>query len=392
MTHPANLKGPRLVALVVYPGVQMLDMIGPFEIFSAANELLRHANPGRNPFYATEIVSRSGKPVAASNGLGIEAGRSVRWNPSVLDTLVVPGALEVERALADDRLIQWVRKTAPKARRIVSVCSGTFLLAAAGLLEGRRATTHWAGCEQLKKLYPGIEVDPDPIFLRDGQIYTSAGVTAGMDLALALVEEDLGRDVALEIARWFVMYLKRPGGQSQFSIPLKAQVSGMPALQKLLKWISENPSSNLEVEVLAARLNMSPRHFARVFHKEIGVTPAAHVAESRLESARRELEESRDELKIVAMRSGFGSEESLRRVFQKRLGVTPGEYRKRFQRPFPEGVGKANGAETRLVKASLSKNGAVRNGILQSEVVKKEAVGNEVVKQVAAKGRKNANR
>jgi transcriptional regulator GlxA family with amidase domain len=249
-----------------------------------------------------------------------------------VDTLIVPGALEMDAAVCDRRLVRWIRKTALTARRVVSVCSGAFLLAEAGLLDGRRAVTHWAQCGRLKKRYPAVNVDPGPIFVRDGRVYTSAGVTAGLDLALALVEEDLGREASLELARWFVMFLVRPGDQSQFSVHLEAQRAGPAPLRELLRWIADNPTGDLSVSALAGRMNMSPRHFARVFVRETGLTPARYVHQARLERARRDLEGAPHGLKRVAARAGFGAEESLRRAFQRELRITPGEYRARFQR------------------------------------------------------------
>lgn len=332
MAVPPRAAQSKLVAFTAFDGVQMLDLVGPLEIFAAANEFVRRSGRSNQDFYRLEIVSLDGKPVRTSNGLKLEASHSLKWSPSSLDTLVVPGRLGMHGLLREKNLIPWIRKNASRARRVVSVCSGAFLLAEAGLLDGRRATTHWAGCDQLKKRHPSIRVEPDPIFVRDGAIYTSAGVTAGMDLALALIEEDLGQSIALELARWFVMFVKRPGGQAQFSVQLKGQVSSSPAIQKLLGWIAENLDQDLEVEKLARKAGQSPRHFARVFAREVGKAPASYVLEARLERARRELEDSPQGIKVVAARAGFGSEESLRRVFLRRLGVTPGEYRKRFQR------------------------------------------------------------
>jgi transcriptional regulator GlxA family with amidase domain len=232
----------------------------------------------------------------------------------------------------DAALIARLRRVAARPRRLGSVCTGAFLLAATGLLDGRRATTHWAFCEQLAAEHPRIEVDPDPIFVRDGNVYTSAGVTSGMDLALALVEEDHGRELALAVARWLVLFLKRPGGQSQFSAQLSAQLASRAPLQELQAWIVENVGEDLSVAALAARAGMSPRNFARVFTREVGVTPARFVETARVEAARRQLEENGGQgVDGVAFTCGFGSAETLRRAFLRTLRVSPRDYRSRFQ-------------------------------------------------------------
>ncbi len=325
----------RTILLVAWPGFQMLDLVGPLEIFAGANQLLRRTRGAKTDCYQLEVATRDGRPVACSNGLSVEAHRSLRSLPRTLDTVLVPGGLIFDEALADRTLIGFLRRVAPRARRVASVCSGAFFLAEAGLLDGKRATTHWSACARLQRDYPQIHVEPDPIFVIDGALYTSAGVTSGMDLALALVEQDLGQEIALELARWFVMFLKRPGGQSQFSMHLRAQLTEAAPLQTLLRYIADHPADDLSVEALAERVHLSPRHFARVFREEVGATPAAYVLDARLEHARRALEESQQGLKTIAARTGFGSEESIRRAFHARLGVTPGDYRERFQRAAP---------------------------------------------------------
>jgi transcriptional regulator GlxA family with amidase domain len=249
-----------------------------------------------------------------------------------LDTLVVAGGTGTARALEDRALVGLVKRAAGRARRVASVCTGAFLLAEAGLLDGRRATTHWSACARLAARYPQLEVDPDPIFVRDGRIWTSAGVTAGMDLALALVEEDHGRDVALAVARELVLFLKRPGGQAQFSAQLRAQLAERTALRDLQAWIADHPGAELSVEALARRVAMSPRHFARVFKQETGATPARAVLAARVEAARRRLEDGDDGLAGVAAACGFASAEVMRRAFLRTLGVGPSHYRTRFRR------------------------------------------------------------
>jgi transcriptional regulator GlxA family with amidase domain len=236
----------------------------------------------------------------------------------------------VRAALQDRRLVSFVARCASRARRVAGVCSGAFLLAEAGLLAGRRATTHWASCSQLARRYPDVRVEPDRIFVRDGAVYTSAGVTAGMDLALALLEDDQGRDLALAVARRLVVFLRRPGGQSQFSAQLAAQLAERPALRDLQLWIQEHPDEPHTVESLARRVGMSPRHFARVFALELRVTPARYVEQVRVEAARRRLEDGGGRVEQVAEGCGFGSPETMRRAFLRTLRVSPSEYRRRF--------------------------------------------------------------
>lgn len=244
------------------------------------------------------------------------------------DILLVPGGEGARVAVPE--LISWLRERAPTAGRVVSVCTGTFLLAEAGLLVGRHATTHWAYCESLARRFPDVLVDPEPIFIRDGNIATSAGVTAGIDLALALVEDDVGRDVALAVARHLVMFLRRPGNQTQFSTQLAAQVAHREPLRDLQRWIAEHPGEDLSVEALAQRANLSPRHFARAFTTEVGVTPGRYVDRSRLETARRLLEDADDGIERIAHTCGYGTPEAMRRAFVRTLGVCPAEYRRRF--------------------------------------------------------------
>jgi transcriptional regulator GlxA family with amidase domain len=251
--------------------------------------------------------------------------------PSKIDTLIIAGGHGHAAASANRELLAWIVQAAHGARRTASVCTGAFLLAAAGLLDGRRATTHWAFAEKLQRAYPAIEVDPEPIFVRDGSIWTSAGVTAGMDLALALVEEDLDRDAALTIARQLVLFLRRPGNQSQFSATLVAQQPEREPLREIQRTVVEDSAGDHSVEAMAARAHMSPRHFARAFRAETGVTPARYVERVRLEAARRRLEETVEPVAAVAAACGFGTAETMRRAFIRALDVGPTEYRRRFQ-------------------------------------------------------------
>ncbi|HEX6117457.1 MAG TPA: GlxA family transcriptional regulator [Solirubrobacterales bacterium] len=314
---------PRRIVLVSFPGVLGLDLVGPAEVFSTAGRM----RPGS---YEVEMVSSSASHTTSS-GLGLLAGSPLpRWTSGV-DTVIVPGGAGVSDAEQDAELIEWLRDAASRARRVASVCTGSFLLARAGILDGRRATTHWASCSALARRYPLVDVVRDPIFVRDRDVYTSAGVTAGMDLALALVEDDLGAEVALEVARWHVMFVKRPGGQSQFSASLAGQLAEPGPLRELQDWIADNLDADLSVPALAARTHMSERNFARVFQREVGTTPARYVEGLRLERARIALSEGSQPVAAVARRCGFGTATTMRRAFERRLRIRPSDYRARFQ-------------------------------------------------------------
>jgi transcriptional regulator GlxA family with amidase domain len=321
---------PREVVIVVYRGVQSLDLTGPLEVFSGAQLLLDLERRGERGYRVT-VVSSDGAALQTSSGLTITPGAGLGEAPADIDTLIVAGGYGCMEAAEDAALIDWLRQASAAARRSASVCSGAFLLARAGLLDGRRATTHWASAEELARRYPAVEVDPEPIFLRDGDIWTSAGVTAGMDLALAMVEEDLDRDVALAIARRLVLFLRRPGNQSQFSATLATQQPHREPLREAQRYAVENPGADLSVEAMAERAHLSARHFARSFRAEVGVTPARWVEQMRLEAARRRLEDTSDPVGAVAAACGFGTPETMRRVFLRSLGVGPAEYRRRFQ-------------------------------------------------------------
>ncbi len=331
MSTPSPQPHPRRVVLVAFPDVQILDVTGPLEVFSSATREHRERGMAGGPAYTVEVVARTKGPLATSSGVEIVASRALRDVRGGVDTLIVAGGVGTQAAVRDAALVDWIRRTGPRARRLASVCTGTFLLAEAGLLDGRRAVTHWRSCEQLARRYPRVRVEPDPIFIADGGVYTSAGVCAGMDLALALVEEDLGREIALAVAQRLVVFLKRPGGQSQFSAQLQAQQAEREPLQELQAWIVANPEADLSVEALAARIGMSPRNFARVFTREIGTTPARYVEQARIEAARRRLEESDAPIERVAGECGFGTAETMRRAFQRSLRVSPADYRGRFR-------------------------------------------------------------
>lgn len=322
---------PRRVVVVAFPEVQILDAVGPLEVFQRAIGIEARRAPTSPPPYRTELVAAEAGPLPTSAGVALLAGRALRDVRGPIDTLLVAGGQGTREALSDARILRFLGRVAPRARRIASVCTGAFLLAEAGLLDGRRATTHWISADRFATRYPGVHLDPDPIYVRDGDVWTSAGVTAGMDLALALVEEDLGREVALQAARELVLFLRRPGGQSQFSAQLAAQISEREALRELQAQIIEHPAQDCSVEALAARVALSPRHFARVFSREVGVTPARWVERARVEAARRQLEDSDQPVEAVAAACGFGSAETLRRAFLRALRVNPADYRARFR-------------------------------------------------------------
>jgi transcriptional regulator GlxA family with amidase domain len=314
----------RTVLVVLFDGVQSLDVTGPLEVFAGAE---KHT-PGT---YRIRTASPDGAAVRTSSGLTLVPDESLTAVPDP-HTLLVPGGQGTRSP--DPRLTDWLREHGPRAQRLVSVCTGAILLARAGLLDGLRATTHWAYCDKLSRDHPAVTVDPDPIYVRDGRVSTSAGVTSGIDLALALVEEDLGRHVALAIARHLVVFLRRPGNQAQFSAQLAAQTARREPLREVQQWITEHPDADLSVEALAARASLSPRHFARAFQAETGMTPGRYVDHVRLEHARRLLEDTSDGVEEVSRASGYGTPEAMRRAFVRALGTAPAEYRRRF-RPVP---------------------------------------------------------
>ena len=311
----------RTVLVVLFDGVQSLDVTGPVEVFAGAE---KHS-PGT---YRIRTASLDGAPVRTSSGLTVVPDETLA-HASEPHTLLVPGGEGTRRP--DPRLTHWLRAHAPRAERLVSVCTGAILLAEAGLLDGRRATTHWAYCDTLARNHPAVDVDAEPIYVRDGEVSTSAGVTSGIDLALALVEEDLGRDVALTVARHLVVFLRRPGNQAQFSAQLAAQTAQRAPLREVQQWITEHPAGDLSIEALAARARLSPRHFARAFREETGMTPGRYVDRVRLEHARRLLEDASDGIEEISRASGYGTPEAMRRAFVRALGTAPAEYRRRFR-------------------------------------------------------------
>jgi transcriptional regulator GlxA family with amidase domain len=317
---------PRAVEIVAFPAVQLLDVAGPLQVFATANDLA--AARGAAPLYAVRVVSAGAPSVTASAGLGLAVAPLPRASTK-LDTLLVAGGPGVHAAAENPVLLNWLRRRAARARRVASVCTGAFLLGAADLLNGRRAVTHWRHCSDLSRRYPNIRVEPDPIYVRDGAVWTSAGVTAAIDLALGLVEEDAGRTLSLEVARHLVMFLKRPGGQAQFSTVLSLQ-GAEDRFGDLHAWIDARLNGDLSLPALARKAGMSERSFSRHYAKATGLTPARAVERLRVEAARRLLSDTRLPVKRIAARCGFGSEETLRRSFGRLLASTPQDYRARF--------------------------------------------------------------
>jgi transcriptional regulator GlxA family with amidase domain len=316
----------RVIEVLAFPAVQLLDVTGPVQVFASANDFAAEA--GTMPPYEVHIVTQGGQSVTASAGVAL-ATRPLPAPGSALDTLVIAGGPGVAAAASDSALVDWVRQRTEDARRVASVCTGAFLLAASGALDGKRAATHWSVCAEFARRFPTVRVESDPIFVRDGTVWTSAGVTAGIDLALALVEEDLGRAAALAVARYLVVFLKRPGGQAQFSAVLSLQ-AGDDRFGALHEWINQHLAGDISLPVLARQAGMSERSFSRRYAEATGMTPGRAVEQLRLEAARRLLLETRLPVKRIAQRCGFGSEETMRRSFNRLLAVAPQDYRARF--------------------------------------------------------------
>jgi transcriptional regulator GlxA family with amidase domain len=323
---------PRRVSLVCFEGFQVLDIAGPLEVFNKANGHLPETTA--EPFwYELTVASPSGGTVTSSSGLQVAGTRALGELGEPLDTIMIAGGPEaaLRTAAARTGLLKWIADRASDTRRVASVCTGAFLLAGCGLLEGRRATTHWSATKALETMLPNTEVVPDAIYVGDGHVFTSAGVTAGIDLALAFVEQDCGPRVALDTARELVLHLRRAGGQSQFSANLAAQANAADGLRAIVAWIEQHPEGDLSVPTLAGRAAMSERTFARAFLAETGMTPARFIELVRLDRAKQLLETTRWPLARVAHRSGLGSAATLARAFRRRLGITPQDYRDRFR-------------------------------------------------------------
>ncbi|MEU2427319.1 GlxA family transcriptional regulator [Streptomyces sp. NPDC007851] len=314
----------RRIVFVIFDGFQALDLAGPHEVFQYAGTLAGG--------YDCQVLAPAAGPVRASSGLPVHAGHGVAdLDPRGIDTLVAAGGDGVDQAVRNNTLTGWIAMAGQSARRVTSVCSGVFLLAAAGLVQGRRVTTHWSRAEQLARQHADLRVDCDPIFLRDGRVWTSAGVTAGMDLALALVEDDLGRDTAHAVAQELVLFMRRPGSQSQFSVPLWSRQPSSDPIRAAVSAIHADLRARHGIGELAARAGLSPRHLQRRFTAELGTPPATYVERVRVEAARRALVEGDDPVEAVAHRCGFGTAETLRRCFHRHLGIAPSEYRDRFR-------------------------------------------------------------
>jgi transcriptional regulator GlxA family with amidase domain len=313
----------RRIVLVTFPDTTLLDVVGQSEVFHTANA------QGASELYNVTVVSAAGGPVRASSGLVLDTV-AIGSVEGPIDTLMATGGVGVRAAAQDAALVAGVGRLARDARRVTSVCTGTFLLAAAGLLEGRRVTTHWGRAAALARQFPALDIDPERIFIRDGSVWTSAGVTAGIDLALALVEDDHGPDLAREVARWLVVFVQRPGGQGQFSSHVAVPAPRRGDVRQVLDTIAADPSGDLSVATLARSAGLSERHLARMFRAETGTTVGEHVEAVRVEAARRLLEGSQDGLGAVARRCGFGTVETFHRAFKRRTGITPGEHRARF--------------------------------------------------------------
>lgn len=326
--EPKARRRPHRVVMLGFPQAQILDITGPLEVFSRTSRWLADHRGAGVPAYETELVAARAGPFATSGGLQLVATRSYD-NAGRIDTLLVAGGIGYEAVVKDPAQLHWITAQARRVERLGSICNGAMLLAAAGLLEGKAATTHWAYLDRLEKLAPGVDVERDALYVRAGNIYTSAGVTAGMDLALALVEQDHGKAVALAVAQELVLFLKRPGGQSQFSRHLQAQRRD-DLFGELELWMLEHAGEDLSVQNLARRMSMSPRHFARQFVARLGTSPGAYVRRLRVEQARRQIENGASRLKKVARDCGFADEQSLRRSFQGFVGITPADYRARF--------------------------------------------------------------
>jgi transcriptional regulator GlxA family with amidase domain len=318
---------PRRIVLLAYQDMNLLDLSGPMQAFASA---ARRHSAGGPPLYELIVASAEGGLVASSAGLACVTVPIASLDGSEIDTVLIAGGCAGDTYFAPPALVDWIRQRAPAVRRLASVCTGAFMLAATGLLDGRRVATHWEWAERLRKLHPQVLVDEDKIYIRDGYVWSSAGVSAGIDLALALINDDYGHRVAIETARQMVVFMKRSGGQSQFSAPLQAQARENGKFSDLHAWIAMNLHGDLRVERLAEQVNMSPRTFARHYASEVGCTPARTVETMRMEAARRALEETMLPLKAIADNTGHGTEQSLRRSFQRLLGVSPADYRQRF--------------------------------------------------------------
>jgi transcriptional regulator GlxA family with amidase domain len=325
-----NRNTPRRIAMLAFRDSQMLDICGPLEVFGFADYWLRLSGQISAPAYPLSVLAEQAGPVTTMSGVRIVADQAIGDVDGDIDTLLVAGGL-VEEARKNPTLLNWVYRMAGRVRRLGSICTGAFLLAECGLLDGRRATTHWKYCARLAEEFPNVIVEPDRIAVRDGSVYTSGGVTAGIDLALSLVEEDWGTEAAAMVGRGILVFPNRPGGQSQFNTFLHKAAGARRDFRELQDWIIGHPDADLSVEALASRMNMSPRHFARTFDQEVGLSPAKFVELARVERARAQLEQTLLPVEVIARQCGFGNPEHLRRTFHRNLKISPQEYRARFR-------------------------------------------------------------
>ena len=321
---------PRLILILAYPGVGILDLSGPQCVFWAATRYMEERGLSG---YDPQVVSLSGGLVDSAEGVALDTLKLSTFKDTAVDTIIVPGSPHMLQIVGErEDVSDWLKGMSTRVRRSAAVCSGAFLLAQAGLLDGRRAVTHWAMCDVLQERYPASSVDMNAIYIEDDAVWTCAGVSAGIDLGLALVKEDCGHDIAMKVARELVVFLKRPGGQAQFSELLQSQTADSTDFDDLHLWITDHLEGNLSVELLAEKAMMSPRNFARVYKQKVGRTPAKAIELFRLEAARRLLEDSERTIDQIALICGFGDEERMRITFQRNLAVSPRDYRERFAR------------------------------------------------------------
>lgn len=320
----------RTIGIILYPGVEIIDVVGPMEVFIFANTRLKKEGLTTEPVYRIEVIAKDGQPVTTLSGLQVIPTSTFSEFDEHLDTLIIPGGEIPNIAEQDTDLMAWINAYSNKTRRLASICTGAFVLAKSGLLDGHRVTTHWNYGNRLTEAYPGISVEPDRIFVRDGSIWSSGGITSGIDLALAMLEEDWGHPLALFIAQYLVVYLKRPGGQSQYSAYLSNDAVKRRDIRELQAWIMENLAADLKVETLAERVNMSPRNFARIFIAETGITPAKFVERVRIDLSRHYLENTHLQIAEVAQKVGFNDTETMRRTFIRHVSINPFDYRARF--------------------------------------------------------------
>lgn len=325
----------RHIVIIAPPNTSILDVTGPLEVFTKAADYIKTYIPAIAESYTLHVVSTlPSKIVKTSSGLPIVCEGSIKSINYEVDTVLVTGIPNAPENMVSQETLNWLREHSHTVRRVGSICAGAFILAQAGILNGKRATTHWRVCEKLANCYPKVKVESDPIFVKDGNVYTSAGISTGMDLSLAMVEEDFGRDIALSVARQLVLFLKRPGNQSQFSIMLTHQKADYQPIREIQDWIIDHLDEDLTVGILAEKVSMSARNFARVFLREAGITPAKYIEQLRLETARRRLEETRLTLDEISYECGVGNADALRRMFLRYMKTTPSDYRRSFGTAF----------------------------------------------------------